>query len=95
MPEPPVSLAEATAAGYTLSPAGFAAQTTLVYVRVLRAIRGASGRGVGMECPTLPAVRVRLSGAPPGYRIRPADAERWLRAVASPWPLPDDPIGSA
>ena len=91
----PIPLADAIAGGYTLSPTEFSRQTTLDPQRIKRAIRGANGPGLGMECPILPAVRVRLSGSPPGYRMRPQEAEDWLRLACSPWLLPRDPIDSA
>ena len=90
----PIPLADAIEAGYTLSPAEFAEQTTLQPQRIKRAIRGANGPGLGMECPILPAAFVRLSGSPAGYRLRPEEAEDWLRQVWVPWPPPADPIDS-
>lgn len=95
MTQPLPTLAEAAAAGYTISPADLAEQTTLGYPRVLRAITGNNGPGLGKRCPLLPAIQVRLPNAPAGYRTRPADVEEWLQAVTSPWPLPADPIKSA
>ena len=95
MTEEALSLEAAGAAGYTLSPQQLAKQTTIGYARILRAIGGRNGPGLGIACPRLPAVHVRLAGSPPGYRIRPQEAEEWLRKVLATTTGPDRVQASA